>query len=74
MNSTVMQAYSSLTLNPYQKFIYALRAKESQRQYPRRLQVFLRFLEVKGDSIEIQSNTLYEMIQKNRQQCVGNDY
>jgi hypothetical protein len=59
--------------NPYQKFVYALRSKETQRQYPRRLQVFLKFLEIRGDSIEIQSNMLFEMIQKNKPQWLENE-
>ena len=49
MNSTSM---SNLTLdgdNPLQMFLYALRASESKRQYPRRLKVFLDYLTNKGE-------------------------
>jgi integrase len=73
MSSPTNQAYSCLTFNPYQKFVYALRAKESQHQYPKRLQIFLKFLEIKGDSIEIQSNKLFEMIEKNTPQWLENE-
>jgi integrase len=43
---------SNLTLdgdNPLQMFLYALRAPESKRQYPRRLKVFLDYLTNKGE-------------------------
>jgi hypothetical protein len=43
---------SNLTLgeeNPLQMFLYALRAPESKRQYPRRLKVFLDYLADKGE-------------------------
>ncbi len=43
---------SNLTLdeeNPLQMFLYALRAPESKRQYPRRLKVFLDYLANKGE-------------------------
>jgi hypothetical protein len=35
--------------NPLQMFLYALRAPESKRQYPRRLKVFLDYLTNKGE-------------------------
>jgi len=46
--------------NPLQMFLYALRAPESKRQYPRRLKVFLDYLTNKGElgdnnNLEIQS-------------------
>ena len=43
---------SNLTLdgdNPLQMFLYALRAPESKRQYPKRLKVFLDYLTNKGE-------------------------
>lgn len=45
---------SAATLNdntpdPLSAFNYALKAPESQRQYPRRLKVFLDYLDIKGD-------------------------
>ena len=51
----------SLTFSPYDKFIYALRAKESKRQVPRRLQMFLDFINIKSSSIEENCN-LFEYI------------
>jgi hypothetical protein len=41
--------------NPLQMFLYALRAPESKRQYPRRLKVFLDYLAKKGG---LESNIL----------------
>ncbi|TVP41569.1 hypothetical protein [Candidatus Nitrosocosmicus arcticus] len=35
--------------DPLQQFIYALRAPETRRQYPRRLQVFMDFINIEGD-------------------------
>ncbi len=42
--------------NPLEMFLYALRAPESKRQYPRRLKVFLDYLTNKGqlkDSVHL---------------------
>jgi len=33
---------------PYNRFLYALKAPEFQRQYPKRLEVFLNFIEIEG--------------------------
>lgn len=49
-------------LSPFQKFIYALRAPESKRQYPRRLSVFLDYLQLEGFSIETKSNLFFHLI------------
>jgi len=35
--------------DPYQNFLYALKASETRRQYPRRLEYFFDFLGLKGD-------------------------
>jgi len=43
--------------NPLQMFLYALRAPESKRQYPRRLKVFLDYLTKEG---ELRSSILEE--------------
>lgn len=48
-------------LLPYQKFMYVLRAPETKRQYPRRLQVFLDYLNIHGLTIEEKSNIFYEL-------------
>ena len=42
-------------LTPFQKFIYALRAQETKRQYPKRLQIFLNYLQIHGKTIEEKS-------------------
>ena len=55
---------SSSSLSPYQKFMYALNSKESKRQYPKRLQIFLNFINIKSDSIEKNCNLFYEIIKK----------
>ena len=33
---------------PYNRFIYAIRAPDSKRQYPKRLEVFLNFITIAG--------------------------
>lgn len=38
--------------SPYNRFLYALKAPESKRQYPKRLEVFLNFINVEGSSLE----------------------
>jgi integrase len=50
------------SLSPYEKFIYALNSKESKRQYPKRLQIFLDFVNIKSDSIEENCNLFYETL------------
>jgi integrase len=54
---------SPILLSPYHKFMFALNSKESKRQYPKRLQVFLDFINIKSGSIEENSNLFYETIQ-----------
>ncbi len=50
------------TINsPYFNFMYALRAPEAKRQYPKRLEVFLDYLRFKG-SIAEKCDQLYEFI------------
>ena len=39
----------TLTKNPLAAFIYALKAAESKRQYPKRFKVFLDYLKIEGD-------------------------
>jgi hypothetical protein len=38
--------------DPLVSFTYGLKSKESRRQYPRRLKVFLNFLKFQGSLIE----------------------
>jgi hypothetical protein len=55
---------SPSSFSPYQKFMYALNSKESKRQYPKRLQIFLNFINIKSDSIEENCNSFYDVIKK----------
>ena len=51
-------------LTPYDNFLYALKAKETKRQYPHRLDNFLVFMGLHG-TIEEKCNKLYEMSKDN---------
>ena len=44
---------------PYNRFIYALKAPESKRQYPKRLEVFLNFINIEGLNLQEKLYTLY---------------
>ncbi len=52
------------SFSQYEKFIYALRAKESKRQYPKRLQKFLDFINIKSASTEENCILFYEHISR----------
>jgi len=57
--------------SPYENFVYALRAPESKRLYPRRFKVFLDFLhpdvkKVPFKEIEKQANTFYSLAIKDK--------
>lgn len=56
--------YHNNGLLPYQKFIYALRAPESKRQYPRRLKVFLDYIDIFASTIEEKSDLFYDLIEE----------
>lgn len=47
----------------YSSFEYALKAPETKRQWPRRLDVFLTFLQLEGQDVQERTNKLYELIQ-----------
>jgi hypothetical protein len=51
-------------LTPYDNFLYALKARETKRQYPHRLDKFLVFMGLKG-TIEEKCTKLYEFSKKN---------
>ena len=51
-------------LTPYDNFLYALKAKETKRQYPHRLDKFLSFMGFKG-TIEEKCTELYDFSKKN---------
>lgn len=55
---------SPSNFSPYEKFIYALGSKESKRQYPKRLQMFLDHINIKSPSIEENCDLFYELIEK----------
>ncbi len=44
---------------PYNRFLYALKAPESKRQYPKRLEVFLNFINIEGSTLEERLYNLY---------------
>jgi integrase len=50
--------------SPYFRFMYALKAPETKRQYPKRLEVFLDYLRLQGPSIEEKANQFYEFIKQ----------
>ena len=52
--------------NPLSVFLYALKAPETKRQYPRRLKVFLDFLKLDG-TLEQQSKEFLEKAKQNQQ-------
>jgi integrase len=45
---------------PYNRFLYALKAPESKRQYPKRLEVFLTFINIDGLSLQEKLFNLYK--------------
>ena len=49
-----------MALTPYENFVFALKAKESKRQYPNRLDKFFTFIGLQG-TIEEKSVQLYEL-------------
>ena len=61
---------SPLSLTPYQKFMYALNSKESKRQYPKRLQRFLDFIDIRSGSTEENCNNLIEINRKEKVETV----
>jgi hypothetical protein len=50
--------------HPLSIFLYALKAPETKRQYPRRLKVFLDFLKLEG-TLEHQSKEFLEKAKQN---------
>jgi superfamily I DNA and RNA helicase len=49
-----------MALTPYENFVFALKAKESKRQYPNRLNKFFTFIGLQG-TIEESSVQLFEL-------------
>jgi hypothetical protein len=50
--------------SPYFRFIYALKAPETKRQYPKRLEVFLDYLQLSGSTVEEKATQFYEFIKQ----------
>ena len=46
-------------LTPFENFLFALKAKESKRQYPKRLEIFLKFINIGGLNLEERLCNLY---------------
>jgi hypothetical protein len=51
-------------LSPYDNFVYALKVKETKRQYPHRLDIFMTFIGLQG-TIEEKCAKLYEFSKNN---------
>jgi hypothetical protein len=47
----------------YSAFEYALKAPETKRQWPRRFDVFLTYLQLKGKDVKERTNRLRNLIQ-----------
>lgn len=48
----------------YFRFIYSLKAPETKRQYPKRLEVFLDYLQLSGSTVEEKATQFYEFIKQ----------
>jgi len=46
----------------YSTFEYVLKVEETKRQSPRRLDVFLTFLQLEGQNVKERTNNLYDLI------------
>jgi len=65
-SKTVMTEETTIittALSCYKKFLFTLKAPETRRQWPNRLQVFLDFLNLEGLTIEDKAIRLYNIIQ-----------
>jgi hypothetical protein len=49
--ATAIMTQDDNCLSPFQKFAYALNAKETKRQYPQRLLIFLDYLQIPGKTV-----------------------
>jgi hypothetical protein len=59
----ILQNDNQEALSCYKKFLFTLKAPETKRQWPRRFQVFLDFLNLEGITIEDKAIRLYNIIQ-----------
>jgi len=52
---------------PFNRFFYGLRAPESKRQYPKRLEVFLNFIDIEGTNLQERIYNFYHKAKSNSQ-------
>ena len=71
-SSSTTSIYENKDLSPYQRFVYALRAPETKRQYPKRLKVFMDFVRLEGD-VRQQANFLNDKIISDKDWFKGSD-
>ena len=55
---------NQLNISPYEQFFLALKSSESKRQYPKRLQKFLDFLQIEGSTIDEKCLICYNLIKE----------
>ena len=69
----VQEAYIEIdeALDPIVNFLFALKAPESKRQYPKRLEIFLNFLKLDG-TFEEKAIAFYEKAKKNQTGYIRN--
>ncbi len=58
-----LKSQEQIISTPYNRFIYALKATETKRQYPKRLEVFLNFIGISGSSLQ---EKLYNLCEKSK--------
>jgi integrase len=63
-NTIVQICENNDCISSFQKFMYALRAEETKRQYPKRLQTFLDYLQIPGGTVEIKCNLFHKYIEE----------
>jgi integrase len=59
------ERFRPITITPYQRFLYALKAPETKRQYPKRIEIFLNFVGISGSPIEDKLMILYDRAKSN---------
>ncbi len=57
--ATQLKSQEQVLSVPYNRFIYALKAPESKRQYPKRLEIFLNFINIEGSNLQEKLYNLY---------------
>lgn len=56
-----------LTSTPMANFLYALKAPETRRQYPKRFEYFLDFIKIGGSNVEEKSITFLKKAKENKE-------